>query len=251
MKKSLLGCALLAATVIAPVQADTLLGAYVGAQGWNMGVDGGFSQNESQADFSFDDKTNANLYVALEHPVPFLPNIKVSRTGLDTAGFATVETAFQFGDRVYLANTDLITDIEMTGTDFILYYEILDNDLVSIDVGLNGKYIDGTILVSEADGDQEATEAFSGVVPMGYAKVEVGLPFTGLGAYAEGSFLSIDDSSVTDIQVALTYSFVESLALDMTLQAGYRSMVVDIEDFDDLNANLDFTGVFIGLEFDF
>lgn len=251
MKKSLLACALLAAAVVAPVQADTLLGAYVGAQAWNMGVEGGFSNNESVTNFSFDDQTNGSFYVALEHPVPLIPNIKINRTVLDTAGVTTLTTAFEFNDVLYNPDSVLTTDIEMTGTDFILYYEILDNDLISIDVGINGKYIDGTIMVSESSGDRMTSEDFSGVIPMGYAKVAVGLPFTGLGLYAEGSFLALGDSTVSDFQAAITYSFVETLALDMTLQAGYRSMQVELDDLDDLYTNLDFKGVFVGLEFDF
>lgn len=252
MKKSLLGCALLAATIVVPAQADTILGAYVGAQGWNMGAEGGFSNQESSiTDFTFDDKTNGSFYIALEHPVPLIPNIKVNRTTLDTAGLTTLATEFEFNGELYAIDTDINTDFEMTGTDFILYYEILDNDLVSIDVGINGKYIDGTIMVAETSGNRMTTEDFSGVIPMGYARTEVGLPFTGLGIYAEGSFLAIGDNTVSDFQAALTYSFVETLALDMTLQAGYRSMTVELEDLDDLYTNLEFSGVFVGLEFDF
>lgn len=252
MKKSLLACALLAATVVAPVQADTLLGAYVGAQAWNMGVEGGFSnEGSSLTDFTFDDKTNGSFYVALEHPVPIIPNIKISRTMLDTTGVTTLATPFVFANELYDANTNLNTEFEMTATDFILYYEILDNDLVSIDVGINGKYVDGTILVSEATGNRMTSEDFSGVIPMGYAKIELGLPFTGLGLYAEGSFLAIDDNTASDFQAAVTYSFVETLALDMTLQAGYRAMTIELEDVDNLYSNLEFSGVFVGLEFDF
>jgi len=252
MKKSLLGCVLLAAAVVAPVQADTLLGAYVGAQAWNMGTDGGFSNQEALlTDFSFDDQTNGSFYVALEHPVPIIPNIKISRTALDTAGVTTLATDFEFNGELYANSTILNTDIEMTGTDFILYYEILDNDLISIDIGINGKYIDGTIMVSEATGTRMSSEDFSGVIPMGYGKVEIGLPFTGLGFYAEGSFLAIDDSTASDYQAALTYSFVESFALDMTLQAGYRAMKIELEDVDNIYSNLEFSGVFVGLEFDF
>lgn len=251
MRKTLLGCALVAATIAAPVQADTLLGAYVGAQGWNMAVEGGFSNEESLTDFSFDDQSNGSFYVALEHPIPLIPNIKVSRTTLDTSGVATLATSFTFNDVLYDESTDIGTDFEMSGTDFILYYEILDNDVVSIDVGINGKYIDGIIMVQELEGNRMSTEEFSGVVPMGYAKVALGLPFTGFGVYAEGSFLAVDDDSVSDFQAALTYSFVETLAIDMELQAGYRTMTVDLNDIDGVFADLEFSGVFIGLEFDF
>ena len=251
MKKSLLGCAILTAVAAMPVQADTILGAYVGAQGWNMGVEGGFATEQSLTEFSFDDKTNSSIYVALEHPIPLVPNIKLVRTSMDTSGVTSLDAQFEFNDQLYPVNTTVETDFEMSATDLILYYEILDNDLITIDIGVNGKYVDGTIMVAEADGGNAVSTDFSGIIPMAYAKTAIGLPFTGLGVYAEGSFLAVGDHSVSDVQAGVTFSFVETLALDLTIQAGYRAMNVELDDLDDIYSNLDFTGVFVGLEFDF
>jgi outer membrane protein len=86
---------------------------------------------------------------------------------------------------------------------------------------------------------------------MAYAKVQLGLPLTGLGLHAEGSFLAIGDHTVSDYQAAITYSFIESLALDMKIQAGYRVMNVEFDDVDDIYADLEFSGAFVGIEFDF
>ncbi len=230
--------------------ADTLLGGYIGAQSWQMSADGGFSQNENLVDFEFEDENQVNFYAALEHPIPLVPNIKIARTTMDTSGTTTLTGSFEFGGEVYIADSDLTTQIELTATDYTLYYEILDNDVVSIDIGITGKQIDGDIMVQSDDGDA-SQENISAIIPMGYAKVAIGLPLTGLGIYAEGAALAIDDDSFTDYQIALTYSFVESLALDLTLQAGYRSTELDINDVDDVYADLQFDGVFLGLEFDF
>jgi outer membrane protein len=86
---------------------------------------------------------------------------------------------------------------------------------------------------------------------MAYSKVQLGLPFTGLSAYFEGSYLSFDDHEVSDYQAAVQYSFIESIAVDMTLQLGYRNVTVDIEDLDDVYADMEFDGVFAGLELHF
>ena len=40
-------------------------------------------------------------------------------------------------------------------------------------------------------------------------------------------------------------------AVDMTLQVGYRNVTVDIEDLDDVYADMEFDGVFAGLELHF
>ncbi len=63
--------------------ADTLLGLYAGAQTWNMQTSGGFSSNDDNANFNFDEQANSNLYVAFEHPVPLIPNVKLQRTVID------------------------------------------------------------------------------------------------------------------------------------------------------------------------
>jgi outer membrane protein len=250
MNKFIAVCALSTVFTV-PAHADTLLGLYVGAQGWNMETEGGFAQNTALANFNFEDETNVSFYAALEHPIPLVPNIKLVRTNLDTSGISQLDGSFTFGNEEYSVNSQLQTTADLITTDFILYYEILDNDLVSVDVGVSAKQVDGDFMVLDADTQKSSSVSFDGFIPMVYSRLAVGLPFTGLAAYAEGSYLSFDDTKLTDYQVAITYNFVESLAIDMELQAGYRSVNVDLEDLDDIYANLDFKGAFVGLQFHF
>ena len=211
MKKSLLVAALGCALVSVSSHADTIAGVYVGAQAWQTDTSGGFADTNNTANFSFDDETNSSVYIALEHPVPFLPNVKINQTTLDNSGVTTLDSSFTFDGQLYTANSEVATDIDLTSTDLILYYELFDNDLVSFDLGINAKYIDG----------------------------------------AEGSYLSFDDHELSDYQVAVVYSFIESIAIDMTVQLGYRNVTVDIEDLDDVYADMEFDGVFAGLELHF
>lgn len=240
-----------AACLSVSAQADTVLGVYAGAQVWDMETQGGFADQTTLTQFNFDAQTNGAFYVALEHPVPLVPNVKVKRTRLDTDGSTLLTTSFTFDGELFTANTNVDTVIDLTATDFILYYEIFDNDLFSVDIGINGKNVDGTLVVDAPDSGITARQSFSGIVPMGYSRLAFGLPFTGLGVYAEGSYLAIDDSKVSDIEVALTYSFIESLALDLTLQLGYRDTTVELDDLDDTYTDLGFDGIFAGIEFHF
>ena len=52
---------------------------------WQTDTQGGFADSNNTADFNFDDETNTALYIAFEHPVPFLPNVKVNHTTLDNS----------------------------------------------------------------------------------------------------------------------------------------------------------------------
>ncbi len=249
-KISTLAMATCALALSAQANADTFLGGYVGAQAWNMDTSGGFAQNQSTANFTFEDETNASFYAALEHPIPLVPNLKLARTSMDTSGSTVIDSQFTFGGQVYLANASLDTTFDLVATDYILYYEILDNDLISIDIGVSGKQIDGDISVIDGNG-RASQQSLNTIIPMGYGRVEIGLPLTGLAVYAEASGIAIQDDSFTDYQVALTYNFYESLAIDLTLQAGYRATELDLNDVDDIYANIEFDGVFVGIEFDF
>lgn len=252
MKKHAISIGMVTLLTCFSSQADMLFGLYAGAQGWNMGADGGFSDDGSNINFNFEDKTQANIYVALEHPIPLVPNIKLQRTNMDTNGDVLLDASFTFGDEIFSASTSLITDVKLTTTDAILYYELFDNDLISFDVGLNAKYLDGELFViDKEDPSNTGREEFSGVVPMLYSRIAVGLPMTGFGAYVEGSYLSFDDQTLTDYQAALTYSLMENLAIDLTFQLGYRSVELDLDDLDGIYSNLQFKGVFAGLEVHF
>jgi len=249
MKKNTLSLGLLALCVSFTSQADTLLGLYAGAQAWNMETSGGFSNDGSNTEFNFEEQTNTNLYVAFEHPIPLIPNVKVQRTAMDTQGDVILDAQFTLGDKVFAANGNAFTDVSLTTTDFILYYELFDNDLVSFDVGLNAKHIDGEFLAT-VDGET-GREEFSGPVPMVYSRLAVGVPFTGFGAFVEGSFLSIDDHTISDYQAAITYSLMENLAIDLTLQLGYRAVTLELDDLDDIYSDLEFKGIYAGLEVHF
>lgn len=252
MKKTLLAVALTGAIISTPTFADTLLGVYAGAQAWNMETEGGFANNDSLASFSFEDETKTSYYVAFEHPVPFIPNVKVRQTDMDTSGVTTLSSTFTFGGQLFSNQSDLQTEIDVSNTDFIAYFEIFDNDLVSFDFGLNGKYVDGSLYVQDAgDNSINAREEFSGVVPMLYSRLEFGLPGTGFSVYAEGSYLAVDDHTLSDYEAAITYDFVENMAIDMTAQVGYRSMTLELEDLDDIYSNLEFSGVYAGIEVHF
>lgn len=233
------------------VVADTFLGVYAGAQVWNTSSSGGFSNDNSAINYAFDDTTNQSLYIALEHPVPLVPNVKLVRTSYDASGASNLQTGVSFGGVDFGIENTVNVDTNIDATDVTLYYELFDNSILSFDLGLTAKYIDGELALEDKTALISSQQSISGIVPMLYSRVEVGMPFTGLGAYAEGNFLSFDDNTISDYQLALTYSFIENLALDMTLQVGYRSTTVEVNDFDGVYTDLEYDGVFAGLEVHF
>ncbi|OUS26405.1 hypothetical protein A9Q98_10830 [Thalassotalea sp. 42_200_T64] len=203
------------------------IGVYVGAQVWDMATDGSHDVGVFQDEFRYDDETQARYYIELEHPIPFIPNAKIARSELMSQGTETSG----FGD----------TEIDLSYTDYTLYYELFDNDLFAFDFGITAKDLSGDI------DDDNLDE----IVPMLYASAQVGLPLTGLSLFAEGNFLSLDDHTFADYQAGIAYALIDNMVIDVNLSVGYRAVTVDIDDLDGITADLDFDGAFAGVEVHF
>lgn len=252
MKKWSLIVGLSSSVLTAPVQADTLLGLYLGADGWQTSTSGSFANSTQLQEFSFGDETQTSFYAALEHPLPLLPNIRLRHNQLSADGLTSLTTDFSFAGEDFSAGTELRNEVDLTNTDYVLYYEILDNDLVSLDLGINAKHIDGNLaLGTSTDVSAVALQNISVVIPMLYSAVKIGLPLTGLDVFAQGAYVSYDGSRVYDVQAGIAYAFVDSLALNMRVKLGYRAVNLRLDDIDNVYSNLNFKGAFAGVELHF
>jgi len=246
MKKAIIATSL-ATVLCASAQADTLLGLYIGGHVWANQAEGSFGEGENdQAAFNFDNQNQGSYFVALEHPIPLIPNVKIASTTLDTVGGATIETNFTIGGETYTASSKLDTTFDASYVDYTFYYEIFDNDLLTFDLGLTARDLDSKIGVVEEVTSQSSDLSVSGYLPLLYVNTVIGLPFTGFNVFAEANFLSYDDNSVYDYQIGVSYSVLDNLAVDLDLTLGYRSVKLELNDIDDLYSDLTFDGVFAG-----
>ena len=115
--------------------ADTVAGLYAGAGIWSAGPGGNIGGTTVDVDaLGLSSETNAFVYVALEHPVPALPNVKLQHTRLSSRGEALLSRRFRLDDVEFLAGETVSTELDLTHTDAVMYYELLDN-VVSLDLG--------------------------------------------------------------------------------------------------------------------
>ena len=245
MKKAVLA-ACVATMLSVSAQADTLLGLYIGGSVWDTETSGSFGDKNAHNDFSFKDEKNNNFFVALEHPIPFLPNVKIVNTELATDGYSQLTADFTFDDVDFTAGTEVNTDFDISFIDYTFYYELFDNDLLTFDVGITARDFDGDIMVMTLDNSVTSTLGVTDVVPMLYVNTIIGLPFTGLNIFAEGNFLSFDDQDIYDYQAGISYALLDNLAVDLDVMVGYRAANMELDDMDGLYSNLDFKGLFVG-----
>ena len=250
MKKIVLAAAL-ASILSTNVQADAL-GIYLGGQLWDNQASGTFGDASSQVDFNLADEKQNSFFIAFEHPLPLIPNIRIASTSLETIGNTSLTADFEFEGETFSTDANVNANFNVSYLDYTLYYELFDNDLLSFDFGLTARDFDGDVTVSAQanSGTESVTQSASievtDVVPMLYARTNVGLPLTGLNLYAQGNFLSIDNHTLYDYEVGVSYELVDNLVVDVNINAGYRAVKLELEDLNDLYSNIEFDGVFIG-----
>ncbi|MBT3048953.1 MAG: TIGR04219 family outer membrane beta-barrel protein [Candidatus Thiodiazotropha sp.] len=232
-----------------PAHADTLLGLTADVDSWNMDSSGSLADSSDMQSFDLGSERHSILTLALEHPLPVVPNLKIRTNDLSSSGDQNLAADFDFSDVDFPAGLDVNVDFEVQNTDFIFYYEIFDNDTVSFDLGLNLKYLDGDIEV-ESSG-LRASESFDGYVPMFHGALKVGVPATRLWFFGDLSLLSVGDHTLQDYTAGVAFKLVESLAVDISVKGGYHRISLELEDLDDIYTDWDFDGAFFGLQADF
>ena len=226
-------------------QADTI-GVRIGANGWQQNFSGHAKSGsagdriEIEDDLGFDDDYGFQGYIAIEHPVPFLPNVLVQRTVIDDDSNGDLNGK-TFDGVTFPGAVD--TTIDLTHTDTTLYYEVLDN-WFSLDLGLTARFFEQGFKIK--DQTQSATLDIDQVVPMVYAAVKFDLPLTGLYVGADGNGTQYDDDTLIDVKANIGW---ES-SVGLGVEAGYRYFDVDYEDSKE-EADLTIEGPYAGLFFHF
>ncbi|NQY35615.1 MAG: TIGR04219 family outer membrane beta-barrel protein [Alteromonadaceae bacterium] len=245
MKKIVIAVSLLALMSMS-TKAD-VVGVYIGGQVWDNEAQGVFGEkNNYQQNFNFSDQQQGSAFIAVEHPLPLIPNIKISKTKLDTDGTTTLNSDYIFGETSFADGIDVNTVFNVSYVDYTLYYELFDNDLLTFDFGITARDIKADINVKAAEGSLAGNLKSSAIIPLLYVSTVVGLPFTGFNVFVHGNLLTIDDNTLYDYQAGISYELLDNIAVDLNLTLGYRSVKLELEDLDNLYADLDFKGVFVG-----
>ncbi len=238
---------------LAPLaQADNLK-AEVGAYRWSYDISGSVRYKSGNSaddidvndDLGYNDDNLNSYYITFEHPLPVLPNIRISRTNIDSGASGRLGKTVNYGNNTFVVNDDVSSEIKLDQTDVTLYYQLFDT-VLNIDLGLNAKYIDSRSRITGVISGTETAD-ISGWVPMLYAGFGADLPFTGLSISADGSFAGYQDSTFYDYTLKASYITPWYLGVDV----GYRAIRLNLDDFDNSYADIEFDGPFAGAHLEF
>lgn len=219
--------------------ADTL-SLTVGGGIWNESASGNFQDTTDPAKVDVEDnlfwdtESQGYLFITFEHPVPILPNARLSYHNIEHSGNGN--TSFVFDGTTYTGDIDNNINIEVL--DLLLYYEILDN-VVSVDIGLNARKLTADFDVS--DNNQSDSTSSDLTIPMVYAMVGFS-PLPDLLLSGEVYYISYDGSTISDVTAKIAYT----TDFFVGVEAGYRHQTYELDDVDDTDADLTFSGAFVG-----
>ncbi len=250
MNKAGFAITAIAVLISTQLQAD-VVGFQIGTSSWTPDYKGSFALDgagagtviDIQDDLGFDDESHSDVWIKLEHPLPIIPNIRFASSDLDAAASSTLTRDIVYDDQTFNANADINTRFDMTNTELTLYYELLDN-WINFDVGLTLRQYDGQSRISTTTSN--AGEDLDFAVPLFYVDARIDLPFTGLFIDSTMNTISVDDNSISDINVSIGYETDFGLGARL----GYRTLELAFDE-SDLDVDLEFEGTYLNLFYHF
>ncbi|AFU97346.1 TIGR04219 family outer membrane beta-barrel protein [Simiduia agarivorans] len=210
--------------------ADTA-GIHMGLGQWQSDISGSLGGISTDIQ-NFKKANNGHMYLAVEHPIPLLPNVRLAYQVLEQKG-----SFFPQGGSVQIQ-----PKIDISHTDATFYYELLDN-WISFDLGLGIRRYDGTSTLS-AGGVTVQDRTVDVYLPTVYADANFDLPFTGLSVGANLTAGSMNDTEFSEMSARISYMF-DGVA-DLGAELGYKQK--DLTRIDGLDLDGDFSGPYLTLK---
>jgi outer membrane protein len=206
---------------LAPIaQADTVFGIYAGAGQWQGDYEGDIGNPSiGLNELGLRESDNNFYFVALEHGVPIIPNIKIQQTNIESRQSAVISQTFTLDEITFVVDSEVASEFDLTHTDAVLYYEVLDNWL-NLDLGLTLRKFDG--FATARSGTARETVNLDETIPMIYGRAQFNLPLSGFAVGGALNAINYSDNKITDYNAYLSYTF--NSALDIGAELGYRSL---------------------------
>jgi len=190
--------------------------------------------------------TEPYFYLTLNHAVPYLPQVRLEKSGTSATGTGTLTASHTIGDHTFTASTSVESSLDLSLIDVVLYYK-KPYEKSAIDYGIVLRSFDAEASVASALVSK--SESADGVLPMGYLGANIDLPSSrgNVSLSADIKYIAYDKNSLSDYRAGVTYGF-SLLNQAIELEAGYRNQVIDLGDEDDdFTADIAISGGYLGL----
>lgn len=207
-----------------------LFGLSAGANLWAHSSSGDIFSQDVDDDLGLESDQGTHLWAEWDHFIPLVPSVRFDQTELS-----------QEGDDSSL--------IDLSHTDFTVFWSPLPLPFISVDLGITGRNFDGEVDYGDIGSlpSDWTNTTFSGWVPLGFARASISLPATPLQFQASVRGIEYDDHSITDAKANVAYNFSLLGFPYFGAMAGYRQFAVNFEDFEDITTDVSFSGGYAGI----
>jgi outer membrane protein len=228
----LLFCLLISISISTAAQADSF-GFFVGGGYWDANFSGNvITSVDIESELDIESAGSTYIYAHLEHPLPFIPNLRVARTNIDQSGTGVLTSNFNYEGTGFSAGQSVASSVDLSHTDLTLYYELIDIGM-DVDLGITARYLEGEVSINNV---RESAEV---ILPMIYVRGKFNLPFTGTYIGGQVNAASFSGDRIIDGDLKVGWQTENFIFPEFGVEAGYRQFSVDADE-----------SVFIDLEMD-
>lgn len=248
MKKCVLGviAAILATGSMRVVYADTLIGLDGGVDQWWYDAEQTLHSNPSPPILA--SASTTSYFLALEHPLPILPNIRLQGIRLQAVGGAQVPLLTSDGQTTTSSDVHYLAS-DFRSTSYILYYDILDNGVIALDLGILANHLQSTHFLSTTN--RNSSRHTDTWLPAAYLDTRIHFPGSDISMFSTVSVANYQDDRWFDAQLGVVYQFMSNPLLNANLRLGYRKLNVTVTHDYATRLDTNFKGYFSGLSFHF
>lgn len=228
------------------------LGLYAAAGQWYVKMEGVVGQggvNTSLDSLGIDDETANVFWLMFEHPVPFLPNVRLMHSEISTVESAEASQVIFIGNIEIEVQTQIQTTLDLSHTDATFYYQLLD-ETYHFDLGITARHLSGYVEVLPEIGGSFKAE-MDGVVPTAYVNLQIDFPYSGWSLGATANAAAYDGDKIVDVAAKIGYEFDVTSAMAIGVNMGYRKMDLQVDDFNALTADASLSGGYVELQVHF
>lgn len=241
-----MGCS---AMLLSPVIKADMLGVRAGVDHWQAGpyIIGG--DTAAAGPLTLNDAATQRWSARFEHPLPLLPNLAMQYQTITHSATAPLTQTIQLRQQNFQAGQSTAQQADMQHLDLTAYYELLDNPLFSLDLGLTVRKLDTDIELSS--NLQHSRASAEVIVPMLFLDTEVGIWGTDTWLFAQTNYSRYQSDINYDWQAGISWRAVDIAMFQAYLRAGWRQEKQTLTNRDHLDFSLTDSGGFVGVAVDF
>jgi outer membrane protein len=229
--------------------AADMLGVRAGLEYWRAQPEVVAGDTGAAGRWSLHDANGLAWTARLEHPIPLLPNVAARYQQNDYSAQGPLRDNLRLGQIGYSSGQSTWQYQKYQNYDVTAYYELLDNPLLSVDLGLTARSLrvkselNTSVIKNSAD--------LSVLLPMLYLNTEIGVWGTDTFVFASGNYSRYQSDLNYDWQAGVAWRFIDVAMFQAYLRAGWQKNKLSISDRDHLDVQANSSGGFVGLYLDF